>query len=442
MKFLWLLQLMLTLLLQTASAQETVGFSDSDRVEPLLEYRLPDWGYSQIFWDFNLTGNRQSGDDGDNRSLRQQYNGRLAPTYFRFHESEERSGTFTATPRIDINTGSIESDINNMENRDRRVALGFVTDLTEIHYRHGSDLFFRYNVRGSFQQRDHREERFGIGETDTDRRIFSRSFNPRAEIGVGYGRLRNVTPMIRALRLDERLQTLDPGLSLNSTDLIAASEQFARQRGYSEIYDRPEKYFWEEMDGQISTNLSAMNAFDLLYLTDTSVELTGQRQEGWSAGLFAGLNYQVQLNRTEDRLNDTENSDVHSTTYVEPRAELQWSRNLSLEHQVSFRSEYQYSQPITGSSRSSHQNLNLSASWLYSITDRLLTNTMAGYSRTNFSSATLNRISAAAEVNYFIENRLSIFTNLQYARSEFAGAEDNRVNFGAGVRYFMSRSLF
>lgn len=30
-------------------AQESVGFSDPDDISPLLEYRLPDWGYSNFF---------------------------------------------------------------------------------------------------------------------------------------------------------------------------------------------------------------------------------------------------------------------------------------------------------------------------------------------------------------------------------------------------------
>ena len=39
----------------SASAQESVGFSDPANLEPLLDYRLPEWGYSNFRVDLNFS---------------------------------------------------------------------------------------------------------------------------------------------------------------------------------------------------------------------------------------------------------------------------------------------------------------------------------------------------------------------------------------------------
>lgn len=445
MRLLWILPLTLFITMQTLSAQETTGFSDPDRIEPLLDYRLPAWGYSTFYWDFNLNGNRQVSDfDNNNRSLSEQYNVRLAPVYFRFHESEQRSGTFSLSPQLFFQGGSSESDSNNTERSERNLQIGITTNLTETNYRNNSDLFFRYNLSGAFFQQDSRDERFGFDASDIDNRSFSRRFNPRAEVGVGYGRLRNVTPMIRALRLDERLQALAPGQRLSSSDLISASQQFTRQQGYSKLYDRPAKHFWDDMDSRISTDLSTMNAFDLLYLTDTSAELTGQRREGWSTGIFAGINYRVQYNRFENNLTGSEISNVSTEAVFEPRAEAIWSKNLSLEHQLSASATYQYLKPISDSSSASTNRTDLDVAWLYTITDRIFTNTSAGFTRNSSSSASesINSYRAATQINYFIENRVSLFGNVQYLHTDFSQFSNSQILFGAGIRYYITRSLF
>lgn len=250
--------------------------------------------------------------------------------------------------------------------------------------------------------------------------------------------------MIRALRLDERLQALAPGQRLSGSDLISASEQFTRQRGYSDLYDRPAKHFWDDMDSRISTDLSNMNAFDLLYLTDTSAELTGERREGWSTGIFAGINYRVQYNRFENNLTGSEISNVSTQTVFEPRAEAQWSKNLSLEHQLSASAMAQYLKPISSGSSGSTRGYDLSIAWLYTITDRLFTNTTAGYSRTSSSSASssIDRYRATTQINYFIENRVSLFGNVQYQHTDFSQFQNNQLLFGAGIRYYITRSLF
>jgi len=43
-------------------AQQSVGFEEPGNVEPVLEYRLPSWGYHRFL--INLAGSG-SGDEGD-----------------------------------------------------------------------------------------------------------------------------------------------------------------------------------------------------------------------------------------------------------------------------------------------------------------------------------------------------------------------------------------
>lgn len=71
-------------------AQQSIGFSDPDDIQPLLDYRLPDWGYSNFHLDFNAAG---SGIDQNSSSFKQVQkfgNLNLGPAYTLYRESEAR----------------------------------------------------------------------------------------------------------------------------------------------------------------------------------------------------------------------------------------------------------------------------------------------------------------------------------------------------------------
>jgi hypothetical protein len=85
-------------------AQETVGFSDPDNIQPLLDYRLPHWGYTNFYLDFSLDGNlrNRNSDAEQNSAGDHQYSSQVIGNYTRYRESEERISEYSLSPFIDF----------------------------------------------------------------------------------------------------------------------------------------------------------------------------------------------------------------------------------------------------------------------------------------------------------------------------------------------------
>ena len=436
-------------------AQESTGFSDPDDINLLLEYRLPDWGFTNLFWDFSMNGNlqkRQSDSRPESSSL-DRFSGQLAPVYFRYRESEPRISNYVIRP--DFNYSIRESkSFGNEEFSERDAVLSLNWDFNEKFYLNESDLFFTGIFSGEFQQLNSREKSQIQSATVEDISSLIRTFTPTLSAGLGYGRLRNVNPMIRAIRMNERLGALNPGFGLNEMDLFRAAEQFTQINGYAQVYDRPQKYFWGDMDEAISANLSALDPFDLLYLTDTLQESIGSRSEGWQIEATAGLQYQVFYDRTEDETaGGLIQSNLTRTTLFTPNISGVWAKNLSLRHQLRINSSVHHLRDLRGDERLKMTTLNASANWLYSISDRILANTGVNYIRNSRELFSNSVYMARTEFNYFLENRVSLFGNLSFiyepesvvtiTGGEVTETIDQRsINFNAGVRYYMRRGLY
>lgn len=188
---------------------------------------------------------------------------------------------------------------------------------------------------------------------------------------------------------------------------MSAADQFTRFTGYQEIYDRPQKYFWRDMDEMIKTDLAALDPFDLLYLTDTTLEAIGTRREGWEVRAEATLNYSTRY--TEDDTFQSGSNTSNSTT-LQPAISGLWSKNLSLKHQLGLSGNI-ISLIRLNSDASNVTLANVSAQWLYTITDRILSRTSIILNQ-SFSNPKSGQITANSEVDYFIEDKFSLFSNI------------------------------
>jgi hypothetical protein len=239
-------------------AQESIGFADPEDIQPLLDYRLPDWGYRN--WE--LSGSLEASGDDDNPLDRQQY---LSPRlrYGRYHESErsvrriagELSGGFN---RLE---GSSQDVLQDMDGR------FLLSGRTDRYFR--SPWFYSLNA---MINADYDESRLD------DMRSVDRSFSHFLSIGLGRGHQRNVVPLLRAKRISERLRALgrDP---LSDREVERLAEVIAQRGGYSVVFDRPDRRFW----GPVFEILEAgrpFTAYEVLYLTDVMLEDIGQRIEG------------------------------------------------------------------------------------------------------------------------------------------------------------------
>lgn len=439
-------------------AQESVGFSSPDNIQPLLDYRLPEWGYSNFFVDFSTNGNlinRQS-DAEQNSVANQQISSQIISHYRRYRESEGRISDYSISPFIDYSLFD-QSSFSGNEEYEKDFQLTFFWNFNEKFYRNNSDLFFTGSFFGTIRQSNIQDEEHFQEVINIDESRLNRSFDPHVSIGIGYGRLRNVNPVIRSLRMNERLNSINAGRTLNQNDIIGAAEQFTRLNGYRSVYDRPQKHFWGDMDNLLSADLAALDAFDLLYLTDVTQETIGSREEGWEISAIATLHHSLSYSRDEDKLTGVSGSRISKSTFLAPTISGSWSKNLSLKHQIGVNGTFQYEMKLDDMEESlfggDSNSLFISINWLYTITDRILTNSTVAYQRTSRELFNSNRILVLSEVNYFLEDRFSLFSNLRYeyhpnwsvafANGTVTNSIDQRnFIFDLGLRYYLKRGLF
>lgn len=450
-------------------AQQSVGFSNPDNLKPLLDYRLPDWGYSNFYLDFNARGSGSDLETSTAESGSRRGEFRVGPAYRLFRESEKRIVRFNAwlDSRYSGQTQTATSNFSNAESEDqsRKFLLDFniLTSIRE-YVTSGSFLFGEGNI--ALDYRSTKRKNFDDGTLNNKVVSYNRQFSVTPRIGYGIGRIRNVNPIIRAIRLKERASALGSRLDFSNQDILDAADQFTRYDGYQQTYDRPAKYFWGDMNEAISPNLGSLNTFDMLYLTDVLDEAIGTRLEGWEVIGGAEFDYQNDLERVEEiaMLNRTEFINKRVGVFVDGR----WYKNISLTQQWGITGNATLSYPL----REEQENiieqkrslmLQASVNYLWNVTDRFLLQSELSniYSRSKFEGFSIgggedysrwtNRLLLANNFSYFLENRLSLTLSLDSilihtgdTLNDDVILEARRFNWsaGLGLRYYFSRNLY
>lgn len=130
----------------------------------------------------------------------------------------------------------------------------------------------------------------------------SKKQNYTVGLGVGTGKLRDVTSVITALRFEERLKRVNLLMGQLTDDQInSIAQQFSLFSFYNATYDRPGKYFWDDMrkilDG-FEINLSQSTLHSQYYIFESVNELKFRRIEGSS--LKAGLDFNYRKSEMRD----------------------------------------------------------------------------------------------------------------------------------------------
>lgn len=277
------------------------------------------------------------------------------------------------------------------------------------------------------------------------------NFGGRAHLrlGVGVGRVRVVTPVIRALRVRERLQAVAPGASMSDRQVQTAAQQLARRPGYEAVYDRPDRFFWRDFFNQVG--LSDRSAFETYYVADVLREPVGVRREG--ADLAAGPtgSYRRNLRRTEEDDRLVERRSVEGGTvggFVRGR----WYRHVTLRHQLGADVEATYTHFVDSQGPLDHETgLDAEAQWLWVVADRLRLDSRLQADLTYRHDPTgrgefqpQHRYVLSSDLIVFVENSVSV-TAGAHVRYRYDEASGNESRFRTGLRfrvkYVLSRAL-
>jgi hypothetical protein len=272
---------------------------------------------------------------------------------------------------------------------------------------------------------------------NTETQIRSRQ-NVDVRLGVGVGRVRVVTPVIRALRVRERLRTVDSGVRLSDDRVQSAARQLARRPGYEAVYDRPDKTFWRDFFE--AAGGADHTPFKTFYVADVLREPIGVRREGTELQIGPLGSYNRRLERQEEN-GRLQERDFQSDSRIGGFVRGRWYRNVTLQHQLgadlnaSYAIEDGLSTVVEGQ-------------WLWVLADRIRLDTrLQNYFRyQDDEQRNVNQHTLSSNLLIFVENSLSFSAgaSLQYSRRGYetrASATDFDTSLQFSINYVLSRAL-
>lgn len=443
--------LMFLSLASISLSQTSIGFQNPGNTKPLLDYRLPTWGYRTLSAGFSFSGDKNYNDYRHQNSDYSSLSFSLNSNYACYRESEKnilqfglylygylnRDATEDNNEQTDHNHNVLEKRFDS----DYRIYLGINHYVTP-----NSFLTFWASSDGSYWERDTETRNTDAGlelgyEWDGD---LDRNYEAEGRIGYGIGRVRNVTPVLRALRLNERLAALQKERSLNPDEIAEMAQTLAKRSGYLSVYDRSSKYFWPDVLKPLATQ-GALSPFDIFYLTEILSENIGARYEGWDAS--AGIDYQYQW---QDRV------DARSKTlglFLKTR----YFHNLSLSRQIRFDGDFIWYKPFLNEENwHPDRLLTLQGNYLWNLADRVLwdswINFTDDFSKREQNSKTSYLISRGitlqTSLSYFIENNLTFSASINLGWVDYDKISSSQNEYNLDLRtsmhltYYFDRSLF
>jgi hypothetical protein len=406
-------------------AQQSIGIVSSDP-KPLKDYRLPDWGYSRasMGMSFSSSGLSMKNDDDEydnnNASLS------ITPIYRLFKESESNTTDVNVSGQAIVRQSktTIEDNFSRETFRNPRQDLRLDGNGTWKNY---FPTHFYEGTSSALFIQNHSEQKSNVrafippSSSKTSSELTESLLLTRASVGIGVGRVRNVTPVIRALRLRERLRAVNQEAS---GDLVEkAAVEFTRYPGYVSTYDRPQKHFWNALQDDVGNK----SLFESQYLNDVFSEALGERLEGYEFGArLQGSFFDYHFkSKSSGLFGDDEESDNFNGFLLGPQVAARIFTNYSLRGQFGIIATLSYDVALNEEDNPIKNLLatNARIEHLYSVMDRLLWQTSLTLDYLEVDprgfgvQATSQRLGATSSLILFIEDRLNLSGNFLWYKT-------------------------
>jgi hypothetical protein len=434
---------------QPALAQTSIGFENPGDTSSILEYRLPDWGYRTWDLGFDLGGGGAEGYAGDDfRSARNSFNTGLDTHFNLYRESERRTYRLFAFGYGNYRRSHESAADREASGHDLSGRLDLGAGWTR--YLGDGPFFLRVSANTGQYYAESIEER-RIADTTEEYSRYQRRHDYYGNLGGGVGRVRDVTPLIRAQRLSERLTALGrPPLS--GAQVREIGRVLATEQGYRTVFDRPDKSFWRDVLEPMLDPAHPLSPYEIFYLKDVLEEDVGPRAEGTE--LRAWFVY-------EDE--EGEVSDESSLRRIDrgPTVAFRWVRNLTFDQQLSILVGAGFLNSSRQESTGETVRADLDVAYLWTIADRYRWDTIFNLDYSDVEAtdaggeATRRDLDARlrSEFTVFLENSLSLSswvtgTSLQTERSsEYVDLRESyfrnwQWTYGIGLRYYLDRVLY
>ncbi len=384
----------------------------------IYHYKLPTWHYSLLYADLSgsMTGDDKSRDDRDSNLDR--YFLAFTPFYKYVLQGEQKTALlqFSVSNHYNYQKDKLDErqGTRTQESTDKKSYFRMTGNLNKYIV---DAWFLNFHGEGRFNYSentyDYRKEMNGDVLKDK-RSVITREFYFNANLGFGYGRIRNVTPVFRALVFNRRLTAVTGRKIDNLGDLAVA---FTRQAAYSALYERSVKYFYYSLPEAIRASLKNLDAWQLMYLNDSFSEVIGTRFEGSETRGGLSLNYHKKSGSFLIRPFTAgitqvglflEHDYYHNFT---PYYQLGATVSMSLNKVVDTSPAYDYSGDMT-----------MALSNLFNLTDRLLCTFDLAYQTMFISGGKAGMESWERQINYSsglsflyrIENQIYLTSNMNW----------------------------
>jgi hypothetical protein len=344
-------------------SQTSIGFRNPADKTPLTAYRLPSWGYQHIRLIGGSQGRGQKEDDAKIQSYGVLHSANGIYSFLRSSDAERLvvSGRLGSSHEVDKGYGFSFDDDDEFDNA-RRFAANTSLD-TEY------DRYFKNKLHLGGSVRVHNDYSNNLEYVLTDdksdwkkgRTDKQNGFGGSFALAVGIGRIRDVNPVIHALRFRERFAELGLAPELTDAQVQEVAGLFSQYSGYDFIYDRQDKYFWDTLYKTVG--VEALTPFQMYYLRESFGESIGYRREGWQLDL-AGT---IGVHHYESSLQDYSRL-VHQKIGLS----FQWSKNLNLNHQLSAHFYPGYSRQQVSDYVEYGRNIQADVEHLWVVADRVL----------------------------------------------------------------------
>lgn len=419
-------------------AQTSVGFSDNNP-KPIKDYRLPEWGYKRgwidAYWKREHSSTNQSYSNQEYIENERNYN--LNSNYLIIRDSESQNYIISASglyfKRKTDSKRYMDSDYKSNSNGSQK-NIEAKTDGRYAYYMNGFHAMIQ--PRLVYKHLNSTSKNYyafnSISDTSVNKSK-SNSIDLSLATLFGIGRIRNVTPVIRAMRVRERLNTIGKVESWDGETTQRIADEFSRLYGYQNVYDRHQKEFWKSLDEY----LPDLTPFEAHYMNDVFQEAVGNRLEGYM------INFGPRIIRYQDRiksysdgfLGNMEGVEKFRATYLGLILNGEMYHNYSMKGQIGVsaigsldaRSGSKKYNPISGI-----KQMRLAVDHLYSIADRLLWTANASYSNAHVKLGDKDAhetfkskvYELKTGLSYYIENRVSISGNATWSKRKNSPASE------------------
>lgn len=232
---------------------------------------------------------------------------------------------------------------------------------------------------------------------------------------------------------------------LNKKTIEDLAGQFYKQSYYNSVYNRPDKYFWQDIDKILANDavsLKDMNMYSNAYLRESLNEVRFLRNEGFVAGMNLLLNYQNQYSASN------QGHYLSEQLFAMGQAYINFSHQMNLNSQINFNLSLMGG-PDVIAHPSERQQYSMAAGlgYDYELTDRLVASVNNTFYLL-FGNYVVQQklLSNYFNINmkYFVEDNLSLNVDYNWTYSDSKGpyesSTQNTVNthsINIGFSYYI-----